>query len=286
MIRKVFSLLTAIILGGVFAAAALAAPEGYKPGIEIALEVRTPQGELRTFQRPGHQPIYWDSQELPIIQGDKITVTPLITTGEAELEKVRIRLDNNLLSDKTAGPWRFEFNTKDLVLGYHLVDVWAQTKLEKRGENSVSLTFLIVPPNDALLQMLQSSPTASILPSPGDNVEERFACAVRSTDPAADKSITETSTLKLTQPIALFVSGGPEVKEFFYTLTRGQQVTYTSSLLTRLTQIMLEPGKAAGVGLTPGEIIFTVRAGDGQGHFGPPAWITIEVGAEKGTTGG
>jgi hypothetical protein len=281
---KFFSVVTAILLGGIFAGAALAAPEGYKPGIEIVLEVRTPQGELRIFQRPGAQLVYWNSQDFPIVRGDKVTVTPLITTGEAELEKVRIRLDNNLLSDKAAGPWKFELNTNDLTPGYHLVEVWAQTKLKKRGENSVNQPFLIVPQNDALVQLLQPNPTpAAILPPAGTEDEARLASTIRATDPGADKTITETSNAKLLQPVSVFVSAAPAAKEFFYTLTRNNQVSYTSPRLPILTHILLSPGKGAGDGLAPGEVIFTVRAGDGQGHYGPPAWITLEIPApEKG----
>jgi hypothetical protein len=284
MNKKILSVLLTAIIAGLFASAAFADADGYKPGIKIMLEVRTAQGELRAFQRPGDQPTYW-SQDFPIIQGDKVTITPLITTGGAELDKVRIRLDSNLISDSITPPWRLDLDSKTLVPGYHQVEVWAQTKLKKKGEASVNLVFLIVPPSDALMQIIQSAPTApsvSAMPAPAspENIEEGLACTVRSVDAEADKAITETSSVKIGHPILVFVAtGGPGAKEFFYTLTRDGQITYTSPKLPLLTQILLEPKKADGGGLTPGEAIFTARAGDGQGHFGPPAWITLDIAA-------
>jgi len=280
MNKGIFSLCITLLLFWALAPSASAAKKGYIPGIKILLEVRTPQGELRTFQRPGDNPTYW-TQDFPIVQGDKVVIAPLITTGEAELEKVRIRLDNVLLSDKITPPWRQEFDTKEMTPGYHQVEVWAQTKLEKSGEKSVNVVFLVVPASDTLLQMLQTTPTPSVpVPSTPEIIEADLACTIRSTDAAADKTITELSQLKVDRQVLLFIAA-PTAKEFFYTLTRGGQVTYTSPRLPLLTHILLEPQKEAGVGLAPGEAIFTVRAGDGQGHFGPPVWITLEIAASE-----
>jgi hypothetical protein len=110
--------------------AARAAGDAYIPGIQITLEVRTPQGDLRSFQRPGQHPTYW-AQDLPVVKGDKLTINPMITTGGAALKQVRVRLDSTQLSDRIEPPLRVDVDTAGLAEGYHMVEVWASTQAKK-----------------------------------------------------------------------------------------------------------------------------------------------------------
>jgi len=250
----------------------------YVPGIKIVLEVRTSDGYLRSFQRPGSPPTYW-AQDLPVVQGDQVTINPMIATGGAELAEVKIRLDQTQLADRTERPWRVQVNTSDLTAGYHLIEVWAMTKPPGARENSATTTFLVVPQNDPLLRILQPEGTES---GPPVSDEERLSSAIRSRDPKVDQEITATSSATVAGPTLFFVSAGPAAKEFFYTLSRDDRVTYTSPRLPVQTHVLLEPQKAEAPGEAPGTLVLTARVGDGAGQFGPPAWITVHVQAPEG----
>ena len=60
-------------------------------------------------------------------------------------------------------------------------------------------------------------------------------------------------------------------------MSRDGRVTYTSPRLPILTHILLEPQKGEEPGQAPGKLILAVRAGDGGGRFGPPAWVTVQI---------
>lgn len=248
--------------------------DAYIPGIKVALEVRAPDGNLRSFHRPGAQPTYW-AQDMPVVKGDTVTIVPMITTGGADLKEVRIRLDSTELSRKAEGPWRLAVATAKLAEGYHMVEVWASAKAKDTKENTATATFLVVPKNDPLLQILEPTTTAETGP-PVVN-EERLSCVIRSRDPATDKDLTATATASVTGPTHFFVAGQKGAKEFFYTLTRDGRVTYTSARLPMLTDILLVPKKADGSGQMAGEVILTARVGDGSGSFGAPTWVTIHI---------
>jgi len=267
-----------------------AASVRYVPGIKIALEVRTPQGDLRSFQRPGAPPTYW-AQDMPVVQGDKVTITPMVATGGGELGQLKIRLDNEQLADRATPqsahrpPWRVEVDSGKLVPGYHLVEVWAATvgaPTAKGGGaegKSVTTTFLVVPQNDPLLSVLEQAGETG----PAVTDEGRLASAIRSLEPKVDEELTGASSAKIAAATLFYVSAGPAAKEFFYTLSRDGQVTYTSPRLPLITSILLEPQTAVGAptaegqGQAPGVLILTVRAGDGEGRFGPPAWVTVHI---------
>lgn len=250
----------------------LAAGEAYRPGVTIALEVRTPQGNLRSFQRPGLPPSYW-TQDMPAVKGDQVTIIAMITTGGAELGSVAIRLDESPLAVPAGSPCRVLVDTNRLEPGYHLVEVWAATKEPKRAENSAATTFLLVPAADPLLQVLNSEAA----PGPAATDEERLAVAIRSIDPPVDKGLTTDAAATIRADTRLYIAAGPDVKEYFYTLSRDGTVTYTSPRLPVSTQVVLAPQTSENVGLAPGKAIFTARGGDGAGHFGAPAWVALEI---------
>ena len=281
MLRWISCLSLVTLLFVVLPSGGQAAEGGYVPGIKILLEVRTPDGFLRSFQTPGAPPTYW-SQDLPVVQGDKVTINPMISLGGAELGKVIVRLDQKPMAERTERPWRVEVDTADLAPGYHMAEVWASTKSPGANANSASTTFLVVPQNDPLLRVMQAG---SSEPSPPIAEEDRLACAIRSRDPKVDQEIMTSSTATVTAPTLFFCSAGPDVKEYFYTLTRDGRVTYTSYVLPKATDILLEPQKAEGLGLAEGTVILTVRAGDGAGRFGAPCWVTVNIGAVKSGEG-
>ncbi len=250
----------------------LAVAQAYCPGVTIGLEVRTPQGDLRSFQRPGQAPTYW-APGLPVVRGDQLTIVPLITTGGAELGEVAIRLDQSPLSAPAGPDCRVLVDTGRLTPGYHLVEVWAATKAPKRGENSAATTFLVVPATDPMLQMLN----AEVAPGPAATDEERLAVAIRSTDEQVDKELTSDSSAAIRAETRISISAGPAVKEYFYTLSRDGMVTYTSPRLPISTLVVIGPQADEKVGLAPGKVTFTVRGGDGAGRFGAPAWVTLDI---------
>lgn len=248
--------------------------KAYVPAIKVVFEVRSPQGDLRSFQRAGEPPTYW-AQELPVVQGDELTINPMITTGGAELAELLVRLDNDELSSKAEPPWRVKVNTADVEAGYHMVEVWAATKKPNAMENSATATFLVVPETDPLLRVLGGATAES---GPPVTDEERLACTIRSRDPKADEQLTEAAApTTVSKATLFFVSAGPAVREFFYTLTRDGRVTYVSPKLPIETHVLLEPRNEEGQGQEPGRLIFTMRAGDGAGRFGAPAWVTVDV---------
>jgi len=257
------------------AVSAGAAEVSYVPQIKIMLEVRTPQGDMRTFSRPGSPPMYW-AQDMPVVQGDKLTAIPVVITGGAELDKLVLRLDNDQFAERTAAPWRADVDTAKLAPGYHSVEAWAVTKAPDAKDNSGATTFLVVPSSDPLLAVMQESA------GPPATDEERLACVIRSRDPQADASLASTSSAKVTQATLFFVLAGPAAKEYYYTITRDGQVNYTSFRLPMNTHIQLQPQIGEGPGQAPGDVILTVRAGDGQGRFGAPVWVTVQIEAPKG----
>lgn len=270
-------------------AAGLAAAERqiYVPGVKVLLEVRTPKGELRSFHRPGSPPAYW-AQDMPAVQGDRVTIVPLVATGGAELGTVKIRLNHEEIASFPKTPQdkvdqttkvvdrsylATEVDTAKLAPGYHFVEVWAETRARDPRDNSATITFLLVPETDPLLSVLAGEKSEAALPVTD---EERLAASIHARDEQVERQVTETSTAVLAAPVLFFVSAGPGVSEFFYTLSRDGRVTYTSPRLPIQTHIRLAPSPEEG-GLAAGEVILTVRAGDGSGRFGPPDWVTLQV---------
>lgn len=275
MLRQAFIALAFLLVWALLWQAFAAAAEVYRPGVTIGLEVRTPQGDLRSFQRPGQPPSYW-TPGMPVVRGDQVTIVPMITTGGAELGQVAIRLDQSPLTATTGPDCRVVVDTGRLAPGLHLVEVWAATK-PQRGENSAATTFMVVPPTDALLQM-QSGEAAA---GPPVTEEERLAVAIRSVDEQVDKDLTTTSSATIRAETRFSISAGPAVKEYFYTLSRDGLVTYTSPRLPISTLVVIGPQADGKVGLSPGKVTFTVRGGDGAGRFGAPAWVTLDIASSE-----
>jgi len=260
----------------------------YVPGVKLVLEVRSPDGNLRSYHRPGERPTYW-GQDLPVVKGDLLTVDPFVATGGSELEEVRIRLDGDLVSTQLEAPWRYDIETQDLDVGRHVIDVWVNTRSPGAAHNTASNAFRVVPRSDRL---------ASFAPKGLD-------CAIGSLEPSSDREIGETSSVTLSGPALFFVAAGPRATKFAYALERGGE-RYDSRTLPLSTHILIEPWiagrKPAGadeggtdqqagdlsvqeepvedfiVSLEPpGDVVLTVWVFDTVNLRGPPASVTVHL---------
>ncbi len=267
-------LLVALLLGGLPLVGAQAGETIYVPGIKIVLEVRTAQGQLRSFQRPGERPSYW-GQGFPVVQGDRVTVVPLIATGGAELGEVRLRCDETPLGNKTEAPWRLEVDTAQWTVGPHQLEVWAESQAPHGRRARATTTLVVVAPDDRAVR------------ETGDpaNQQESLACVLGARDAELDRALVDLASVRLDKPELFFVAAGPAATEYFYTLSRDGKELYRSPLLPLATHLLLGParpradvgGRAPAVPVTgEGKSMLTVRAGDGTGRFGPPAWATVQ----------
>jgi len=257
----------------------------YVPGVKIVFEVRTPQGELRSYQRPGLPPTYWD-QSFPARRGDRVTLDALVATGGAELAEVRFSLDGKEIAALTKGPWRTEVNTADLAVGEHPLEVKAKTATPHARETAAKGALVLVAADERTARL----PAAT----EGESERERLSVVIGSLNPDLDRALDDRSAVTLAKPELFFASAGLGVKEFFYTLSREGGVFYTSPLLPVTTYVCLEPEKAPAVAgakavvpsetlagapllLPAGEVVLTLQGGDGAGRFGPPVWAAVQV---------
>lgn len=269
----------------------------YVPGVKIVQEVRTAQGTLRSYQRPGLPPTYWD-QSFPALSGDRVTLDALVATGGAELGEVRFLLDSKEVVKLTRGPWRTELDTTGLVVGSHALEVRAKTAPPHAREAVVKAALVIVP-NDARTAEPPAQDTEA-------SEQERLSAVIGCLNPDLDSTLDARAEAVLAQPELFYASAGPTAKEFFYTLSRDRKVYYTSPLLPISTLLYLEPAApgllsaagplrsgAAGAGAPPAaqaketgaeeaaaaadEVMLTLQVGDGDGHFGPPVWASLQL---------
>jgi hypothetical protein len=277
----------------------------YVPTPKVVFEVRTAQGDLRSYQRPGLAPTYWD-QSFPALQGDKVTVDPLVATGGAELGSVKVSVDGTGVADLSKAPWRTVVDTAGLALGEHAIEVKAKTAAPHAREGTAKATLVVLPQDERVGKL----PAAGATESEG----ERLSAVIGCLDPEIDAALDASATASLTEPELFHASAGPAAKEYFYTLSREGKVFYTSPLLPITTFVLLEPEGAAapaagaaegkteggqqalhprptdtsagaGMRLAPGEVLLTLQVGNGEGRFGPPVWATLAVTPEAETPG-
>ena len=268
----------------------------YVPGVKLVLEVRSPDGNLRSYHRPGERPTYW-GQDLPVVKGDLATVDPFVATGSSELEEVRIRLDGDLVSTQVEAPWRYEVNTQDLDVGRHVIDVRVNTQSPGAAHNTASTSFRLLARSDRL---------ASFAP-------EGLDCAIGSLEPSLDREIGQTSSATLSGPALFFVAASPRATKFAYALERGGE-RYDARTLPLSTHILLEPWIAgqrpasADEGGTdqpagdlsvpeeqvedfvvslepPGDVVLTVWVFDQVNLRGPPTSVTLHLRAPSAGAG-
>jgi hypothetical protein len=253
-----------------------AARRQWKPKATAVLEVRQPDGALRLYHTPSGA-VYW-SNDLPVVQGDRITAYAFVSTGEAALKKALIRLDNKELKTITTPPWHVEINTKDLAVGNHFVEVVATAD----GRIDIgTAVFLVAPATEPLLKETITPPTTP-QPQPVTPVTPELVCRVRSRADAVDQALARGEAPVVKEPTLFWVQAAEGVKEFQYTLLRVGKETYRSPAIPILSHMRLGPKQADGTGLEPGEVTLEVRAGDGKGNFGPPAAVKIQVASGSG----
>src|SRR5574340_101395 len=132
----------------------------YVPMPKVVFEVRTAQGDLRSYQRPGLAPTYWD-QSFPALQGDKVTVDPLVATGGAELGSVKVSVDGNAVAELSKAPWRAVVDTAGLALGEHAIEVKAKTAAPHAREGTAQATLTVLPPDERLGKLPAAEATES-----------------------------------------------------------------------------------------------------------------------------
>jgi hypothetical protein len=308
MPRAITVLLMAAVLLFAPLCAGYAEDEPGVPQVEIALKVIQADGSPRTFQQPGPggMRIPWDTN-LPVPQGDQVNIAVSVDTGDPDvhLRELRIRLDSKLLkalpadadepssADAPATPhaWQaeVEVDTGELKPGHHLIEAWTITKRPDRFK-SVTTSFLVVSIDDPLLVLLLPPGAFELHPDPVPppdiraTEDEALACTIHSRDAGVENELTETGSATVAGPVYFFVSAGPAVREFVYTLTRDGAVTYVSGRLPMTsggpTYILLRPPSPEAPGLEPGDVDLAVWAGNGN-VFGKPARITVHITAEE-----
>ncbi len=205
-----------------------------------------------------------------MVQGDKVKVTAQIDPKGKTLGAVRLRLDNAVLSQEAKGPWQTDVDTATLAPGHHLIEVWAELGSPDNGFRSATTTFLVVPQNDPLLQVLlpELVEARAGLPKVSD---PKLTCTLGSANPTVAAAVQAGGQVTIEQRALLEVKAAAPATVYVYALTRGGRVTYVSPSLDLLTYVELVPKSVdpAG-GLTAGAVEVSVWAGDAAGHFGPP----------------
>ena len=253
-----------------------AARRQWKPKATAVLEVRQPDGALRLYHTTSGA-VYW-SNDLPVVQGDRITVYAFVSTGEAALKKAIIRLDNKEIKALTKPPWHVEINTQNLAVGNHFVEVVATAD----GRIDIgTAVFLVAPATEPLLKETIAPPTPQATP-PVTPITPELVCRVRSRADAVDQALARGEAPVVKEPTLFWVQAAEGVKEFQYTLVRAGKETYRSPAIPILSHMRLGPKQADGSGLEPGEVTLEVRAGDGKGNFGPPAAVKIQITSGSG----
>jgi len=246
------------------------------PVITIGLQVTTPQGQPRTFARPGLPPATWN-QTFPVIQGDRVQIAATVDTKGKKLGDVRLRLDNAVVCQGAKGPWQVDVDTATLKPGHHLIEVWADLASPDSGFRSATTSFLVVPTDDPLLQVLLPEFVASKAMLPKGN-DKRLACSLGSANPAVAKALKGSGPVVLNQRTLLEVKAAKPATVYVYALSRDGRVTYVSPSMDLQTYVELVPKRLdpAG-GLAAGEVELRAWAGDGKGNFGPPCQVTLQI---------
>lgn len=282
--------LTAIILGLLFAGAlpgtARAAREVvtseliYTPAVVVIPEVRTAEGEIRTYKTP-QGVSYWRAG-LPVYKGDRVKLNVFVSTGGADLAETRVRLDNVEKDRRTAAPWHSTLETADLNEGYHYVEAWARTGGANPRAATAGLVFFVDPKQAPLAST--TSPIVEDVPPPDNNPDVKLdpgaggpAVQVSSDNSEAQKALEAGARVTLRDEVVFSVSGPGPSEGFVYALYRGDQQIHRSGVLNLSTRVKLRPNAPNAPGLLPGIIRFVVWGADQQGRLGAPRVTEVEV---------
>ena len=257
----------------------------YTPAVVVIPEVRTPQGELRSY-RTAQGVSYWHAG-LPVYKGDRVKLNVFVSTGGAELAETRVRLDNQEISRRTEAPWNVTLDTGDLPEGYHYVEAWARTGGEDPRSATANVVFFVdpkqAPQADTASPIVDAIPAPDDAPAPNIAPDEGGPTVQLSADtPAAQKALETGARVLITEPVTFTVSGpGPE-DGFVYALYRGSEEIHRSKELALGAKVKLRADAKDAPGLLPGVLRFVVWGVDKQGRLGPPRVTEIEIPRSEG----
>lgn len=255
----------------------------YTPAVVIIPEVRTPDGEMRTY-RTAQGVSYWHDG-LPVYKGDDVKLNVFVSTGGATLAETRVRLDNKEISRRSEAPWNAEVDTGALEPGYHYVEAWAITGGQDPRDSTANLVFFVDPkqapqadtasPVVGTVQPPADAPAPDIAPDQGGP-----AVRISADTPAAAKSLNAGERVTVAAPVIFSITGpGPE-EGYVYSLYRGADEIYRSKVKPVGSKVQLRPDAKGAPGLLPGLLRFVVWGTDKQGRLGPPRVVEIEVPAQ------
>lgn len=252
----------------------------YTPAVVIIPEVRTPQGELRSY-RTAQGVSYWHAG-LPVYKGDGVKLNVFVSTGGADLAETRVRLDNKEISRRTEAPWDVTLDTGDLSGGYHYVEAWARTGGDDPRASTASLVFFVDPKQAP--QPDSSSPIVEAVPPPEDAPAPDLApdqggpsVQISADTPAAQKALDTGARVTVAAPVVFSVAGPGPDESYVYALYRGKEEIYRSKSRPIGSKVQLRPDAKDAPGLLPGVLRFVVWGADKQGRLGPPRIVELEV---------
>lgn len=251
----------------------------FTPSVAIVPEVRTAQGELRTY-RLADGATYW-KEGLPVFRGDRVKINVFVSSGGEDLAESVVRLDNVTVSRKTAPPWDVGLTTDTLTEGYHFVEAWARTGGAEPRDASKTLVFFVDP--RAVGQATTVSPVLETVALSDEAVPKLPpAAGGPSVQISADLSdaqaaLTSGKVLRLTGPVEFSISGPAPNEGFVYALYRGETEIHRSERLEVGTRVKLRPDAPDAPGLLPGRIWFVVWGMDRENRLGPARIVPVEV---------
>lgn len=259
----------------------------YTPAVVVIGEVRTPDGEMRTY-KTAQGVTYWRAG-LPVYKGDRVKLNVFVSTGGAALAETRVRLDNVEKDRRTAAPWHSTLETADLAEGYHYVEAWARTGGDNPRSSTAGLVFFVDPRSEPLATT--ASPVVEDVPPPPDAAPEmKFdpgaggpSVQISTEDAEARKALESGGRVALRNEVIFSVSGpGPE-EGYVYALYRGDQQIHRSGVLPLSTRVKLRPNAPNAPGLLGGLVRFVVWGADKEGRLGAPRVTEVDVmGADNG----
>jgi hypothetical protein len=100
----------------------------YKPLITAAVDVKLADGSGPRYYPSANGVTLWSPNSgLPIVKGDKVSMTVFVATGPFELQQIKVKIDNSDVVTINKQPWKVDIDTNQYSLGYHSVEIWAQS---------------------------------------------------------------------------------------------------------------------------------------------------------------
>lgn len=297
-------------------APAMPAPgqQAFMPAVTLVPEVVTSSGAPRMYPVGGGQETVWQPG-MPVYIGDTVRLNTFVSTGDASLREVRVRMDNEAIRSLTTAPWVAEIDTSGLTPGYHFVEVFADSADPNAPSGSATLVLFVrqLPPPVALgptereevttgstqetvtepitaVAGAREAPDTEATPPahPGQEVPvvngvpqypAALAVTIHSRDAAVEQRVRAGEVARVSAPVLFHVTPSTQrAQRFVYVLTRQGREIFRSEPLPINALVRLQPKmNADAVGLLPGELSLWVWASDGSNLYGAPARVRVEI---------